>query len=102
MINRFDTSGIKDKAWTCTVGIHLLPDGNAAETKFSVFIVGDKISCKEGVLPEFPTTSLQVKAGLWADILLKKKKIEVAYFQGKIKIQGQVQDGLNLKTGLGL
>lgn len=101
-INRFDASAIKDKTWKCTVAIHLLPDGNATETKLSVFIDGDKIRYEEGILPEFPNASLQAKAGLWADILLKRKKIEMAYFQGKIKIEGQVQDGLNLKAGLGL
>ena len=102
LINKFDASRIKDKNWKCTVSIHLLPDGNAGESKLAIVIDGDKISYEEGVLHDAPTASLQAKAGVWADILLKKKKIEMAYFQGKVKITGQVQDGLNLKAGLGL
>ncbi len=45
---------------------------------------------------------ISVPAGAWAAIILKKKRIEMAYLQGLIKIEGKSEEALKLRTAFGI
>lgn len=55
----------------------------------------------EGQLPVDPRLTVTMAPGLWAAILLKKKRIDMAVIQGKISFTGQVDEALKLKGVFG-
>jgi len=59
------------------------------------------LTAEEGVLPQKWDMKITVPAGLWAAILLRKKRIEMAYLQGLIKIEGKSEEALQLRSALG-
>jgi hypothetical protein len=40
--------------------------------------------------------------GVWAAILLKKKRIEIAVLQGKLRYSGKVEEALKLRSAFGI
>jgi predicted dehydrogenase/putative sterol carrier protein len=87
----------KAKGWDIIIGIHLTPEGEASEEKIGLTIKDQKIALQFGTLPTTTTFTVRVAAGVWAAILLKKKRPELAFLQGKIKVEGRVEEGLKLR-----
>lgn len=84
--------------WDIAIGIHLTPEGNVREERLGLIIRGGKAELQQGRLPEDAKLTVRVPAGVWAAILMRKKRAEVAFLQGKIKVEGQVEEGLKLRA----
>jgi len=56
----------------------------------------------EGELPGSPDLVIKVPAGTWAAILLGKKRIETAFIQGRIKMEGRAEEALKLRSAFGI
>jgi len=84
--------------WDCVIGLHLTAEGDAAETLFGLYVRGGTAELKEGSLPDNPALVIRAGAGTWAAILLKKKRIEMALIQGKLKAEGKAEEGLKLRS----
>jgi len=100
LAGRFNPDAVK--GWECSMGLHLLADGKSPESKFSFIISNDTMNMKEGNLPDGATFVLHIPAGTWAAILLKKKRIETAFIQGKLKIDGKAEEALKLRVAVGI
>lgn len=90
------------KEWNSCIAIHLTPEGRATELKYTLTIGDGKVTIIEGILPENPVLTIKTGCGTWAAILLKKKKIEMAFIQGKIKLEGKAEEGLKLRAAFGI
>lgn len=99
-LNRFDPKAAEN--WSCKVGVHLLKDKGTPEIFYSLFIQNGRAELQEGELLENPDLVLIATSGIWAAILLGKKKIEMAFLQGKLKIKGKAEEGLKLKSAFKL
>jgi len=95
LIERFDVE--KAKNWETVIGLHLTADGHCPETLFSLHIEAEKAVLEKGRLPEKPELVIKSPAGTWAAILLGKKRIETAFLQGKLKLNGKAELGLKLR-----
>jgi putative sterol carrier protein len=69
---------------------------------FTMRVKDGRAELIEGSLPDDAVFTISVPAGTWAAILLKKKKVEMALVQGKLKIQGKSEEALKLKAAFGL
>lgn len=96
LMNQFDPSAQRD--WTCTIALHLTADGTVPEQKFGLFIKDGKAELHPGQLPDKPDLTLRMRAGTWAAILLRKKRLETALLQGKIHFDGHAEEGLKLRA----
>ena len=94
--DRFDPSSVKD--WTCVVGLHLTAEGGVKDLKFGIHVKDGAVEIRSGGLPEDAVVTLRMPAGTWAAILLKKKRLETAIFQGKIKHEGRGEEALRLRS----
>ena len=94
--DRFDAE--QARYWNCTVGLHLLSEGNATEEKFALRIAEGKLAITRGELPQDAVLTLRMSAGTWAAILMGKKKLETAVLTGQIKYEGLAQEGLKLRS----
>ncbi len=92
----------KAKGWTCSVGLHLQAEGNTDESFISMVIKNGELSFEEGTLPDNPDLVMRIPAGTWAAILLKKKRLETAFMQGKLKLEGRGEDALTLRGIMGI
>ncbi|TAL29741.1 MAG: hypothetical protein EPN93_20600 [Spirochaetes bacterium] len=97
---RFKPEGVKD--WSCVFGIELLPEGNAGGTRFAMSVASGRLTVTQGALPDAPVFTLRAPAGTWAAILLGKKRIETAFIQGKLKIEGKSEEALKLRGAFGI
>jgi len=101
LIDNFNPS--KAEGWTADIGIHITEEGKSPELKFSIRIKNNEINFSEGVLPENSTLTIKCPAGTWAAILLKKKRLETAFIQGKLKIaEGKAEEALKLRAVFGI
>lgn len=100
LIDRFDASKVKD--WSCVIGLKLTGEGQTAESLFGFRVDAGKASLSEGALPADAVLTITMSAGTWAAILLKKKRIETAFLQGKLKVEGRAEEALKLRTAFGL
>lgn len=90
------------EGWSTVMGLQVTPEGSAASMKFTMRVKDGKAELIEGSLPDDAVFTISVPAGTWAAILLKKKKVEMAFMQGKLKIQGKSEEALKLKAAFGL
>ncbi|MBW1983678.1 MAG: SCP2 sterol-binding domain-containing protein, partial [Deltaproteobacteria bacterium] len=90
------------EGWEVEIGVHLLAEGGAAETLYRLVIKKGKAVIEEGELPKNPALVLKAPAGTWAAILLGKKRIETAFLQGKLKLEGKAEHGLKLRDAFGI
>lgn len=97
-VNNFNPEEVH--GWETVIGLHLTPDGGVGEMKMGFYIKDSKIELRDGELPDNRRFTLITPAGTWAAILLGKKKLEMAAFQGQIKMDGQVTDGLRMRSAL--
>lgn len=88
--------------WKCAIGIRLTADGPVEETVYSVVINNGTMELTEGALPDNPVLELTAQAGTWAAILMGKKRIEMAFIQGQLKISGKAEEGLKLRAAFGI
>ncbi len=101
LVGRFDASKVME--WKAEIGIHILEQGKSQEKKFTAIFNNGRLDLIEDRLPEDSTLVIECPAGTWAAILLKKKRIETAFIQGKIKItQGKPEEALKLRAAFGL
>ena len=95
LLERFDAEAARN--WEIDAGLKLSADGKTPEQLFSLSVKDSQARLIRGALPENPTLTLIVPAGVWAAILMKKKKIETALLQGKLKAEGRLEEGLRLR-----
>lgn len=100
MVEGFNADAVKD--WKSIIGLHLTGDGNTKEIKMGFFIENGNIRIEEGSIPKEAVMTIKASCGIWAAILLKKKKLEMAFIQGKIKIEGKAEEGLKLRSAFGI
>lgn len=100
LVARFDKN--KAPGWSATIGLVLLADGGEQETRLGVVVKGGVAQVVEGGLPQDAVLTLFVPAGTWAAILLKKKRVETAYLQGTIKLEGRAEEAMKLRAAFGL
>ncbi len=91
---RYDPDAVK--GWETAIGIRLLPDGGLPETRYTLIIKNGTAKVTEGSIPDNPVCVMAAPAGTWASILLKKKKVQMAFIQGKLKIEGKAEEALKL------
>lgn len=84
--------------WNLTIGIYLTADGRVGDEKICLSIKNGTMDLQFGEIPENTTFTVTMPAGVWAAILLRKKRAEIAFLQGKIKAEGQVEEGLKLRA----
>lgn len=90
------------KGWESVIGLHLEADGGIEDEMFGLFIKEGKAILKYGDLPEDARFILRLPAGTWAAILSGKERLEEALLQGKIKMEGQAEEGLKLRAAFQL
>ncbi|MBX7254811.1 MAG: Gfo/Idh/MocA family oxidoreductase [Candidatus Hydrogenedentes bacterium] len=97
---RFDPSAVA--GWSCTVSLILTGEGGVPDQSFGVYVGDGRMDVRTGDRPASPDLTLRMPAGTWAAIVLGKKRLETAFFQGKIKFEGKGEEGLKLKSAIGL
>jgi putative sterol carrier protein len=100
LLGSFDPA--KAAGWSTVIGLQLLADGAANEMKFGLHVNQGQASLTEGEIPPDAVLTITLPAGTWAAILLKKKRLETAFLQGKLKIEGRAEEGLKLRSVFGL
>jgi predicted dehydrogenase len=100
LIDRFDAAKVQD--WSCVIGLRLTAEGSAAESLFALRVEAGRASLSEGSLPQDAVLTITMSAGTWAAVLLKKKRIETAFLQGKLKVEGRAEEALKLRSAFGL
>lgn len=100
MIENFNADAVKE--WKSIIGLHLTGEGNTKEIKMGFIIENGKIQIIENSIPAEALMTIKASCGIWAAILLKKKKLEMAFIQGKIKIEGKAEEGLKLRSAFGI
>jgi putative sterol carrier protein len=100
LIDKFNPDAVRD--WESTIGLNVLPEKNVPELKFSLTIKKGKATLEEGSLPDKAVLVLSIPAGTWAAILLGKEKIEKAFMEGRITIEGEAEEALKLRSAFGI
>jgi putative sterol carrier protein len=101
LLQKFDPEKVAD--WRAEVGLFLTAEGEAAEQKFVLRIGDSQASLDEGDIPSRASLVIEASPGAWAAVLLKKKRLETAFLQGKIKIvKGKAEDALKLRAAFQL
>ena len=92
---RFDGDAAGD--WEVTIALHLIGEGGASDQRYGLVVKDKTLEVLPGETLEHPDLSLEVRAGVWAALLLGKKRIETAIVQGLIKYEGKVEKALPLR-----
>lgn len=100
LAGNYNPEAVRD--WNSAIGIHLSREGQSGELKYAVIISNGTVTIEKGILPENAVLTIRTGCGTWAAILLKKKKIEMAFIQGKIKLEGKAEEGLKLRSAFGI
>jgi len=98
LADRFDPTSVAD--WECVVGLHLTAEGGVKDMAFGVFVKDGTLEVRPGEVPDNAVVTLRMPAGTWAAILLGKKRLETALFQGKIKHEGRGEEALRLRSAV--
>ena len=96
--NRFSAEEAKD--WDAEIGLMISLE--ETDTLFSISIYDQTVSISQGKLPEPATLTARVPAGLWGAILSGKLSLETAFLEGKLVMEGNIEDGLKMKAVFGL
>jgi len=100
LIDRFDPAAVE--GWQADIGLVLSAQGEVAETSYRLTIKDGRAQLNKGALPAHATLTITSPAGTWAAILLKKKRIETAFLQGRLKLEGNAEEGLKLRKAFNL
>ncbi|HSV96544.1 MAG TPA: Gfo/Idh/MocA family oxidoreductase [Spirochaetota bacterium] len=96
LMARFDER--RAEGWSAVIGLRLLADGGSPEELFGLEIDNGKARLTRGTIPRDAILVVKVPAGVWAAILMGKKRIEMALIQGKLKLEGRAEEGLKLRN----
>lgn len=99
-MSRFDPAAAA--GWDTVIGLRLTADGEVGEQRFGLVVRDGTAELFEGTVPEDAVLVVTVPAGTWAAVLLKRKKLELALVQGRLKLQGRAEEGLRLREVFGL
>jgi predicted dehydrogenase/putative sterol carrier protein len=99
-IKKFNPNAVED--WSSTIGIYIKEEAGTAEIKYTLTIHDGKLKVESDILPDNPVLQIEMSAGMWAAILLGKKKIEIAFLQGKVKLIGKAEEALKLRSAFDL
>ncbi|MBP7605296.1 MAG: Gfo/Idh/MocA family oxidoreductase [Spirochaetes bacterium] len=100
LMERFDAG--RAAGWNSVIGLHLLADGCCADELFTLEVKDGAARLSRGAIPRDAVLVVKVQAGVWAAMLLGKKRIEMALIQGKLKLEGKAEEGLKLRDVFGL
>lgn len=100
LVTRFDPEAAA--GWDTVIGLRLTAEGEVGEQRFGLVVRDGAAELSEGDLPEDAVLVVTVPAGTWAAVLLKRKKLELALVQGRLKLQGRAEEGLRLREVFGL
>jgi len=96
LIERFDGEAVAD--WTAVLCVDATGEGGGQWTfRFDA----GTLEIVDGLDPAAELT-VALPAGTWAAILLGRRKVETAFLQGKLKIDGQPEAALPLRKAFGL
>jgi len=87
--------------WTIKVGLDFSTSGGK-NIQYYLTVDNNQINLVKGPFPDSADLVIATSAGTWAAILLKKKKLEMAFLQGKLQLKGRAEDGLKLKSLLNI
>ncbi len=93
---RFDATAAGE--WECVIALTLTGENGVGDGQFGLTVRQGRLDVMADALPENSDLSLTVPAGVWAAILLGKKRIETALMQGMIRYSGQVEKALPLRS----
>lgn len=94
--DRFDANAAGD--WEILIALHLNGEGGTADEHFAIQVKDKKIEIRPGELPANADLTLRISAGVWAAMLLGKKRFEIAVLQGLIKYEGTVEKAVPLRN----
>jgi predicted dehydrogenase/putative sterol carrier protein len=100
LTQRFKPEAVE--GWEACIGLQLLADGDVPEMRYGVSIRNATAVIESGGWSENAELVIKVPAGTWAAILLGKKRIETAFLQGKLKLEGKAEYGLKLRDAFGI
>lgn len=100
LANRFDPSAAAN--WKVDISLKLLAEGGVEESVYNIKIENCKCSIQKGHFDEGADLRLTIGSGTWSAILLEKKRIEIAFMQGKLKADGRLEEGLRLRSVFGI
>ena len=99
LLNRFDARQAGD--WQTIIALDLLADEGKGAGTYTLYIEAGQARL-EKILDPAAVLTVSLPAGLWAAILLGKRRIETAALTGKLKLRGRAEEGLRLRTVFGL
>lgn len=83
------------------IGLVLQGDG-LPEQRLGLIIRDNRATLVKGEVPAEAALVVTMAPGVWAAILLKKKRIEIAVLQGKLRYSGKVEEALKLRSAFGI
>ncbi|MBE7439807.1 MAG: Gfo/Idh/MocA family oxidoreductase [Spirochaetales bacterium] len=95
LLERFDA--VQAGHWKTCIALELTAEDGGPSRVYSLYVENGQARL-ERELAEHAVLKVTLPAGLWACILLKKRRIETAALSGKLKIQGKAEEGLRLKS----
>lgn len=100
IIGRFNPEAAA--GWNAAIGLKITSETEAQNLVYSLIVRDGKATLEKDSLPDNADLVLRVPAGTWAAVLLGKKRIETAFLQGKLKIEGKAEQGLKLREVFGI
>ena len=95
LVNTFDGAAVAD--WQAVIALELLDAQGNSQHKYTFYFESGNLRVEKCVLAKDAILTVHLDAGLWAAILLKKRRIEMAVIQGKLKFEGRGEEALYLK-----
>lgn len=96
LVERFDGEAVSE--WTAVLSVDAQGDGGGQWTfRFD----RGTMEIEEG-LDDDAELTVRLPAGTWAAILLGRKKVETAFLQGKLQVDGKPESALPLRAAFGL
>ncbi len=96
LLERFDGEAVAD--WTAVLCVSAEGEHGG---QWTLRFDGGEMTLDEGLDPAAELTVI-LSAGTWAAILMGDKKVESAFLQGKLKIDGKPEAALPLRAAFGL
>ncbi|HOC70066.1 MAG: Glucose--fructose oxidoreductase precursor [Candidatus Hydrogenedentes bacterium ADurb.Bin101] len=95
LASQFDGAAVPE--WNAVIALELLDSKGHASQTYTFHFKQGTLNIEKGVLAQDALLTVHLEAGLWAAILMKKRRIELAVIQGKIKFEGRGEEALYLK-----
>ncbi|MBN2049414.1 MAG: Gfo/Idh/MocA family oxidoreductase [Spirochaetales bacterium] len=96
---KIDMSGLNE--WKAVLGLDLTGEG-VGSGRYTFSFDKGTLRIDRGTLPENCDLLITVRPEIWAALLLKKRKMQTAFLQGKLKLKGDLDYAFKLKDALGL